>query len=111
VSTWLYSIAKNCVIDYFRSRKITESIDDENIGSYLKVDFDEQLCLIADENRRLLYNALSQLDERTRDIIARKYFFDKSIRQIATDKQMNESSVSTIHNRGLKKLRKILDDV
>jgi RNA polymerase sigma-70 factor (ECF subfamily) len=105
VSTWLYAIAQNTVNYYFRTRKVPVSLDD---AGYLEpiVDFEEQSSLIADETRRLLYLALAELDGRARDIIAQKYFLEKSIRQIAEEKQMNESTVSTIHNRSLMKLRK-----
>jgi RNA polymerase sigma-70 factor (ECF subfamily) len=104
-STWLYAIAQNTVNYYFRTRKIPVSLDD---AGYLEpsVDFEEQSSLIADETRRLLYLALAELDGRARDIIAQKYFLEKSIRQIAEEKQMNESTVSTIHNRSLARLRK-----
>jgi RNA polymerase sigma-70 factor (ECF subfamily) len=109
VSTWLYAIAQNTVNYYFRTRKIPVSLDDTG---YLEpfADFEEQSTLIADETRRLLYLALAELDGRSRDIIAQKYFLEKSLRQIAAEKQMNESTVSTIHNRSLVKLRKKLGE-
>jgi len=107
VSTWLFTIAQNLVTDWYRNRKIPVSLDDE--GNFeLSVDFEEQSSLIADDTRRVLYQALTGLDGRSRDIIAQKYFLDKTIRQIAEEKEMNESTVSTIHNRGLEKLRKTL---
>ena len=108
ISTWLFAIAQNVITDYFRSRKVSVSLDDLD---YLEpvVNFEEQSSLIEDETRRSLYDALTELDGRTRDIIAQKYFLDKSIRKIAEEKQMNESTVSTIHNRGLAKLKKIME--
>jgi len=108
ISTWLFAIAQNVITDYFRSRKVSVSLDDLD---YLEpvVSFEEQSSLIEDETRRSLYDALTELDGRTRDIIAQKYFLDKSIRKIAEEKQMNESTVSSIHNRGLAKLRKIIE--
>jgi len=109
VSTWIFTIAQNILADYYRSRKIPVSLDEcGNLES--TVDFEEQSSLIADETRRLLYLALSELDGRARDIISEKYYFDKSLRQIAAEKQMNENTVYTIHNRSLAKLRKKLGD-
>lgn len=106
VSTWLYTIAQNALNDYFRTRHIPVSLDDISGSLVLSVDFEEQSTLIKDEARRALYDALSELDDRTRDIMSQKYFMGRQIREIAADKGMNESTVSTIHNRGLKKLRK-----
>ncbi|MCL2096404.1 MAG: sigma-70 family RNA polymerase sigma factor [Oscillospiraceae bacterium] len=112
VSTWIFTVAKNSVTDYFRSRAsgINVNIDDiaGDTEPALSVDFEEQSQLIADETRRELYLALSSLDARARDILTQKYFEKKSIREIADCINMNESSVSTIHNRALEKLRKII---
>ncbi|MCL2637768.1 MAG: sigma-70 family RNA polymerase sigma factor [Oscillospiraceae bacterium] len=109
VSTWIYAIAQNALIDYFRTRHIPVSLDEATGDLAVSVSFEEQSSLIENETRRELYGALSRLDDRTRDIISRKYFFEKSIREIAAEKNMNESTVSTIHNRGLKQLRKIMN--
>jgi len=108
VSTWLYTIASNTLNDYLRTRNkiVPVALDDLYDDTSLSVDFGEQSSLIKDENRRELYVALSELDDRTRDVISQKYFLDKTIRAIAEDTNMNESTVSTIHNRGLEKLRK-----
>ena len=106
LSAWIYAIAQNALNDYFRTRYIPVSLDEASGDLAVRVDFDEQSRLIEDEARRELYLALSKLDDRTRDIISQKYFLEKSIREIAKAKKMNESTVSTIHNRGLEKLRK-----
>ncbi|MDR2531974.1 MAG: RNA polymerase sigma factor [Oscillospiraceae bacterium] len=108
ISTWLFAIAENTVIDHFRTHRIQISFDDLTDTTALSVDFEEQSSLVKDENLRELYAALSGLGDTTRDIISQRYFQQKSIRQIAKEKNMNESTVSTMHNRGLQKLRKLM---
>ena len=109
VSTWLFKIAENTLYDYFRcSRAVPVSLDDISDDIRVSVDFDEQTQLIKNEDRRELYNALSELDGKTRDIISQKYFLEKTLRQIAKDKNMNENTVSTLHKRGLSVLRKTM---
>ena len=110
VSVWLFAIASNTLNDYLRRRNkaVPITLDDLHDDVRLSVDFSEQSSLIKNEDRRELYLALSKLDDRTRDIIAEKYFLEKSIRTIAQEKSMNESTVSTLHNRGLATLRKTL---
>jgi len=111
VSAWIFKIAENTLNDYFRSpRAILISFDDLPANETPKLDFDEQTMLIKNETRQELYGALSKLDERTRDIISQKYFLEKTLRQIADEKGMNEKTVSTIHNRGLASLRKAVGD-
>jgi RNA polymerase sigma-70 factor (ECF subfamily) len=106
VSTWLYTIAQNTLNDYFRTRHIPVCLDEIAGDLLVSVDFEEQSRLIQDETRRELYMALSTIDNKTRDIISQKYFRQITIREIAKEKNMNESTVSTLHNRGLEKLRK-----
>ena len=110
VAAWIFAIAQNTLNDYFRSRYVTASLDEVMDSLTGSVDFEEQSRLIQDETRQELYRALSKLDDRTREIISQKYFLDRTIREIALDIDMNESTVSTIHNRGLEKLRKHMGD-
>jgi RNA polymerase sigma-70 factor (ECF subfamily) len=106
ISAWIFRIAENALIDFFRARRISLNIDD--LDNTLGVDFESEAKMIRDETLKALYIALSRLGDKTRAIIAQKYFSDKTIRQIAKDMQMNESTVSTLHNRGLKKLKELL---
>ncbi|MDR2557981.1 MAG: RNA polymerase sigma factor [Oscillospiraceae bacterium] len=108
ISTWLFTIAQNTINDYFRSRRIQVDFDDLTNTTALSVDFEEQAAIIRDEDLRELYSALAGLGDLTREIISQKYFGEKSIRKIAKDLNMNESTVSTVHNRGLEKLRKLM---
>ena len=43
LKTWIYRIAQNTLIDFYRSRKIETSLDDEETGYEPSVDFEEQL--------------------------------------------------------------------
>jgi len=108
MSTWLFTIADHVVADHFRAHRIQISFDELTDTTALSVNFEEQSSLIKDENLKELYAALSELGDTTREIISQKYFRQKSIRQIAKDLNMNESTVSTMHNRGLEKLRKTM---
>ena len=105
VSTWIFRIANNTLIDYYRRRRPQASIDDENFTNIPKIEFDEQCDIIQSEDRKLLYCALYQLDERTRTIISLKYNAEMTIKEIASMLEINESTASTLHQRGLKKLR------
>jgi len=105
MSTWIFRIAENKLTDHFRAARVSVNIDDLSDSTALSEDFTGNALLITDENLRELYMALATLGDTTRDIISQKYFQNKTIRQIAKEKGMNESTVSTMHNRGLEKLR------
>jgi len=109
-NVWIFSIAHNALIDFYRIKKNTISIDNEDDPVEIPVDFEQQCDLIKDEERRILYGALTQTDIRTREIISLKYYGGFSIREIAAMLNINESTASTIHTRGISKLKKILGE-
>jgi len=108
--TWIYTIAKNALNDYYvskyyRSKRNQLSLDDEDAGVVASVDFEEQLRQISSEERRILYGELVKLRERERLIVYYKFFEGYNNRQIALLLEMNESTVGTVLSRTLKKLR------
>ncbi|MCL2455913.1 MAG: RNA polymerase sigma factor [Defluviitaleaceae bacterium] len=104
--TWIYTIANNTLIDYYRRRKNEAGFLEESDEPVCH--FDEQSGIFKSEELRLLHDALSTLDERTREVVSLKYNAEMSIRDIAKLIGINESTASTLHTRGLAKLRKIL---
>lgn len=108
LNTWLYTIAKNSVTDYFRVHKVNVSVDDEENPIDLPVDYELEKNIIKSEDRKALYEALTTLDDKTRKLLSLKYFFDMSVREIANNTGINESTVSTICLRGIEKLKKQL---
>ena len=110
VSGWVFRIAENALIDFYRAKRVPLNIDDMDDTLPLGVDFEGEAQLIRDETLKGLYVALSRLGDKTRVIIAQKYFWGLTIRDIAKKMQMNESTVSTMHNRGLKKLKEFLSE-
>lgn len=107
-NTWIFTITKNSMTDYYRQRRVHISIDDGTNSIDPSVDFEEQCSLIEEEQLKELYHALTQIDSKTRLIIALKHFEGLTNRQISRQIGMNESTVSTIYVRGLKKLRELM---
>lgn len=108
LNTWLYTVARNCVIDYFRVRKNDLSVEDEENPIEIPIDYDLETNAIKNEDRKALYVALTSLDGKTRKLLSLKYFFDMSNREISRITGINESTVSTLCLRGIKKLKKQL---
>lgn len=103
--TWIFTIAKNTLINHYRAAKNNLSLDDEEAGIEPSINFEEQLEQISTEKRRTLYEELSKLKEKERLIIYYKFFEGYNNRQIAMLFDMNDSTVGTIVSRTLKKLR------
>lgn len=109
--TWIFTIARNTLTDFFRKSQDVTSIDDETFPEVaLITDFGEQCKLIENEDRKALYKALSALNERQRNVLALKYFGEFGNREIARMTGINERTVSSLGSRAVEKLKSLLDD-
>ncbi len=108
VSTWLYKVASNKCIDWYRSKKRktfftffggTGQIDD------VKADTPApQEIYILNEEQKTLQNAVNKLDEKYRIVVVMFYYQHLSYRDIA---EILELSVRTVETR-LYRAKKIL---
>jgi len=108
-NTWIFTIARNTLTDYFRRHKKTVSLDDVDFD-LTGVDYTAQYESIEDEELKSVYQTLTRLDDRSRQILALKYFAELSNREISKLTGINESTVSTICSRGREKLRQFLQE-
>ena len=112
LKTWIFRIANNTLIDYYRARRTLVSIDDEsaNLNSQLSVHFDEQYDQMISPIRQETLKALQYLSERERLFIYYKYYLNTTNRKIAQDLGMKENTVSAILSRARHKLKALLED-
>jgi RNA polymerase sigma-70 factor (ECF subfamily) len=106
MSTWIFRIAHNALVDEYRRRKDTASLDEEGLD--VPSGDDVLFTIIKNDERRALHSALARLPGRDREIIAMKYFAGMTNRDIALELSMNESTVSSVVWNTLKKLREAL---
>ena len=95
-STWIFTIALNDIRKYFRDRKTFYSLDDmfEIVAQFdIEEEFlrrDELVCLS---------HALSELDEKQREVVHLKYFGELPSRRIAEIMNLSETNVGVILHR------------
>jgi RNA polymerase sigma-70 factor (ECF subfamily) len=108
VSSWLFTIARNSVIDYIRreQRQRENTLNDDVDAGRIE---DPQLQLEDKERQQLLGEALSSLDERGREIIAMKFGASMSNMDIGAVLGLTPTNVSTILYRSLDKLNTKLE--
>lgn len=105
LSTWIYTITRNTVTDYFRSSRSFCEIPEE-----LCAQDDTEQSLLTEETLNSLADALSGLSERERDIIVLHYYSDKTLKDIAQMMSISYSYVKLLHSGALEKLRKTINE-
>jgi RNA polymerase sigma-70 factor (ECF subfamily) len=101
-STWLFAIAHNCVVSYYRTKKIEVSLD-----GYCDVPQDSFLddnLIKGDESERLNM-LLKMLTERERTILGLRFWGEFSYGEIAMQTNLTEKNVGVILSRAIAKLK------
>ena len=103
LSTWIYTITRNTLTDYFRTRKVFAEIP-ETMETDTSVEDD--VC-----NAEMLDNlakALETLDERERDIIILRFYSGKTLKEITAQMGISYAYGKVLQNKAFEKLRKFL---
>ena len=100
LSTWIYTITRNTLTDYFRMRKVFDEIQELSEDD---ASTEDDVCKA--ETLELLTKALEALDERERDIVVFRYYFNKQLKDIASQMGISYAYVRVLHNRALQNLR------
>ena len=99
LSTWIYTITRNTVTDYYRTRRIHTS-------------YDEVYELPAPEKDRdmldTLADALMILKERERDLILLHYYKGLTLKEVADKMGMAYINAKVIHKNALTCLRQAM---
>ena len=101
LSTWIYTITRNTVINHFRLQKPSYELD-EGMDSRAE-GVEEELI-----NRDMLERqagALGRLEQRERDLIILYYYERRSLKEIAQEMGISYSGAKLIHRRALGSLR------
>ncbi len=100
VSTWIFTITRNTVIDYFRRTRPTEE-PDENLASDEEIDEG----LLTQETLSELAGALRKLPQEMQDIIVLMYYDGKPMTEIAMMMKLSYGAVKIRHQKALMLLR------
>lgn len=100
VSTWIFTITRNTLIDRYRRTRPTEELD-ENLSDDSEVDE----SLLSRETLDELAGALRRLPEQLRDIIVLRYYDGKPLTEIAGIMGLSYGAVKLRHQNALLLLR------
>ena len=101
-STWLYTIARNKIIDHTRTRKSVEDIDTaKDVASHHNPAHDASTAFDIDSVQKFL----NTLDATQRDIVIMRVWDDLPHKDIAAVLGMSEAAVKMNYSRTISKLQ------
>ena len=103
LSTWIYNITKNTVIDFYRTRHDQLELIDNY--EYVEEDDPVSPTQLAD-----LADALNKLDQEEKDIITLRYYKGYSLKEIAEMMSLSYGVTKLRHNSALKRLKELLSE-
>ena len=104
LSTWIYTITRNTVINHLRQQKPVYELDE---GMACSEEGVEEALISRDMLERLA-GALERLESRERDLIILYYCERRSLKEIARSMGISYSSVKLLHKRALGSLRRMM---
>lgn len=103
ISTWIYTITKNTVIDHFRTQHLNmyEEMPDEisDEGN------DPEDAVILEEQQEILAKALMNLSEIERDLIVLRYYKNQTLTKISETMNIPYGQIKRMHNKALEKMK------
>ena len=116
LSTWIYQITKNTLIDYYRVRRVEVPFSEE----FMTEDSEEgegsgcnesevELEVCNNEMLEALASALETLSEKEREVIILHYYSGLRMKEIADKMGISLSYIKTLHGKALEHLKKVLE--
>lgn len=104
ISTWIYTVTRNTLTDYYRTRKVFAEIP-ETLENDTFID--DEICNA--ETLEKLADALEKLDSRERDIIILRFYSGKTLKEIAEKMDISYAYVKILQNKAFSSLKKFLE--
>ena len=106
ISTWIYAMTSNTVIDFYRTNHVHSEIPE---------DLAEEKSLIEDEvlnneNLECLAKALKALPQEQMDIIVLRYYRGLTLQEVAEQMNLSYGVTKLRHREALGRLRDLLGD-
>jgi RNA polymerase sigma-70 factor (ECF subfamily) len=118
LSAWLFRIATNELNQYYRNSKykpqsLQQLLEDPQMEKLLRHQADDEKEIMENELRAyndydLIRKNLLKLDVKYQEVIALRYFEQKTNGEISQILDKNEGTVKSLLSRGLEKLRNML---
>lgn len=107
--TWLYKIASNKVIDYYRSKSYKKLMKLQSIDEIdIKSDFSIEDDFIKGERIKEILEIVNEFEANLQQIFRLKIFSDMTFKDIANLLELSESTVKTRYYSLIKKIKSVV---
>ena len=104
---WLYRMAHNQMVDYFRSRRPTTDLE----GVDLPVESEAEQRMLVQETHDQLRDALGRLSEDHREVLTLRFLLEKSAREAGEIMGRKEVTIRGLQMRALQALRREIEAI
>jgi len=104
IQSWLYMIARNTIIDYFRKKQISNI---ENPDLYFEETIQES---VINDLSCCLQTLISKLPQKQKAVLEAVYFNEKSLIEYSDENNLNLSTAKSQSKRAKEKLKNIFNE-
>jgi RNA polymerase sigma-70 factor, ECF subfamily len=104
---WLYRMAHNQMVDYFRTNRHTTDLEHVEIPE----EPEAEALVLADEMNEVLQAALERLSDDHRQVLVLRFLMEKSAREIGEIMGRKEVTVRGLQMRALHALRREIESM
>ena len=106
-SSWLYRIARNLIIDFYRTNRKESSLEKID-PEYFVVEAEAHFDLADKMDVEKVKSAIQRLKPEHQDVIMMRFVEDMPIKEVALATDKTEGAVKLIQHRAIKELKNLL---
>ena len=104
MNTWIFTITRNTLIDYYRTNRPSEELDEK-----IPADTAVESSLLERETLSELAQALKRLPQELQDIVVLMYYDRKPMTEVARMMHLSYGAVKLRHQKALSMLKRFLE--
>lgn len=109
--SWIFQIARNYLIDYFRINKHKETTSLDKLENVLKEESDTQKLAQNEIEKEIIKEAIDTLPAHKKELVTLRYFSGYSYEEIAEITNENENKIRVSVHRILQELKRKLGEL
>jgi len=110
-STWIFTIARNTVADFYRAQPKVKMVGIEEAVDAPSQEPSPEATAESSEEKQLLYKCITRLPKNEQEIVRLKFTMEMTNREIAKSLGLTETNVGVMLYRIVRKLRESFQEI